>query len=167
MEEIQHVSSIGGPRVLLPTADIPRWIAELGDSPSPDEGLYGLACSVDDYCGIIRPWDCEILVFCDDPGDIYWVPSENGGLFIRWLGADSLDQLLDFGRTIADRAQWSESVKWEVRSTRCSLMDSCTCERDSELRIEIDLCPGSYRIDSKYAETEDVMTIVQRLQRTR
>ena len=52
---MQHVSSLGGPRVLLPTQDVPRWIGERGNEPTPGAGLYALACSVADYCGIGMP----------------------------------------------------------------------------------------------------------------
>jgi uncharacterized protein (DUF433 family) len=63
---MQHVSSLGGPRVLLPTSDITRWIDELGDSSTPNRGLYGLACSIDGYCGVISPWGTPFLIFGDD-----------------------------------------------------------------------------------------------------
>ena len=65
----------------------------LGHKPTPDAGLYALACSVNAYCAIIRPWGAPIVVFGDDPSDIYWSPDKDGGVFVRWIGAESLEQL--------------------------------------------------------------------------
>ena len=93
---MEFVSSKGGPRVLLPTAEVSRWIVELGDAPNPDEGVYGCACSVEDYCGVIEPWGVKFLVFGDDPADIYYKPDEADGMFFRWIGADSIEQLTSF-----------------------------------------------------------------------
>jgi hypothetical protein len=68
---MQYLSGLGGPRVMIPTSDIGHWIDELGTSPTPDNGIYGLACSINDYCGIISPWGTPLLIFGDDPSDIF------------------------------------------------------------------------------------------------
>ena len=162
---MQYVSSLGGPRVLLPTEDISRWIQAMGPSPSPDDGLYGLACSVTDYCGVIDPWGKKILIFGDDPSDMYWLPSPDGGLFFRWIGADSLQQLTDFAKDIARLGNWTESVLWEADSEKYTAMDTCSFHGDDAPTIQLNLVPGRYRVDSLYAEDDDVMSIIQKLQR--
>ncbi len=164
---MQHVSSLGGPRVLLSTRDVERWINELGDEPTPDDGLYGLACSVNGYCGIIRPWDTPILILGDDPADIYWSSKRDGGLFIRWIGADSLEQLTAFAESVADAGNWTERVEWDAQFTNYTLMDTCTFFGDDATRIAMTIRAGKYVVESRYAESDDVMTIVQRLRYAR
>ncbi len=164
---MQHVSSLGGPRVLLPTQDVERWINELGNEPTPDDGLYGLACSVSDYCGIIRPWDTPILIFGDDPTDIYWSPKTDGGLLIRWVGADSLEQLTAFAESVADAGNWTERIEWDAQFTNYTLMDTCTSVGDNAPRIAMTIPAGKYVIESQYAESDDVLTIVQNLRYAR
>ena len=160
---MQHVSSLGGPRVLLPTQDVERWINQLGDA-NPSDGLYGLACSVHGYCGIIRPWETPILVFGDLPSDIYWSPREQrGGLFIRWVGADSLEQLTKFAIGVADEGRWTERIEWDAQFTNYTLMDTCTFAGDHAAKIAIELPVGKYVVESQYAESNDVMTIVHNL----
>ncbi|MFO1096328.1 MAG: Imm21 family immunity protein [Planctomycetaceae bacterium] len=160
---MQHVTSFGGPRILLPTQDVERWIDEMGDEPTPDEGLYGLACSVDAYCGIIEPWDSPLLIFGDDPCDMFWSPHQEGGLFIRWIGADTLEQLTAFANSVADAGDWAERTEWDAQFGNYTLMDTCACPGDGQPRIEIALRAGEYVIESQYAESDDVMTIVQQL----
>ena len=164
---MQHVSSLGGPRVLLPTRDVPRWISELGNEPTLDAGLYALACSIGDYCGIIRPWDKPIIVFGDDPSDIYWLPDNDGGLLVRWVGAESLEQLIRFAKAASETDNWTEQIDWEAQSADYTLMDVCTFVGDTAPRIAITLPAGRYIIKSQYAESESVMTIVQRLEYAR
>ena len=163
----QHASSLGGPRVLLPSEEVELWIKQLGDNPTPDEGLYGLACSINDYCGIIRPWNTSLLVFGDDPSDIYWSPENDGGLLIRWVAASTLEELTAFAKSVAARGDWMEYIEWHAQSTNYTLMDTCSYVDDNAARIDLVLSPGKYVIESQFAEAGDVATIVQRLRTAR
>ena len=149
---------------MLPTSDIERWIAEVGDSPNPDEGLYGLACSIDKYCGVIAPWDTPLLIFGDDPADIYFSPEHYDGLFFRWIAADALEQLTEFAIAEASGDLWDEATSFEVAVRDMTLMDTCTFAGDSAPRIKLKLRAGSYTIRSRYAESPDVMVVVHRLE---
>ena len=164
---MQHVSSLGGPRVLLPTQDVPRWIGELGNKPTPNAGLYALACSVSAYCAIIRPWGTPIIVFGDDPSDIYWLPDKDGGLLVRWVGAESLEQLMTFAKAVSETDNWTDQIEWDAQSADYTLMDTCTFVGDTAPKIAIPLTAGRYIIKSQYAESDSVMTIVQRLEYAR
>jgi hypothetical protein len=146
---------------------VDRWITELGNEPTLDAGLYRLACSVNDYCGIIRPWGAPIIVFGDLPSDIYWLPDQDGGLFIRWVGAESLEQLIAFAKAISKTNNWTEQIEWDAQSADYTLMDTCTFVGDTAPRIEINLPAGKYMIRSQYAESDNVTTIVQRLEYAR
>ena len=148
---------------MLPSADVARWIDELGDSPTPDTGLYQLACSVDHYCGVISPWATPLLIFGDDPADIYFAEDEAYRLFFRWIGADSLEQLSAFAFDVARDDQWEEATSLTIRDADMTVMDTCTRDGDLSPRIQLTLKPGNYTIYSRYAEASNVMSIVHSL----
>lgn len=161
---MQHVSSRGGPRVMLPDSDVTRWIERLGDSPRADAGLYQLACSIDEYCGVISPWGKPLLIFGDDPADIFCLERENAPLFFRWVAGDSLEQLLAFALEIEDTSDWDESVSVALSSSQMTLMDTCTYVDDPLPRISVKIRPGTYTIRSKYAESSEMITIIHSFQ---
>ena len=159
-----HVSSSGGPRVLLPTVDISRWIDELGESPTPDQGLYKLACSVERYCGVVSPWGVPLLIFGEEPADIFYLPGHYDGLFFRWIGSDSIEALSDFAIEAADSETWDEATAFNITDSNVTLMDTCTFHEDNAPRIQLKMRTGSYIIRSRYVEKSNVMTIVHRLE---
>ncbi len=163
-QNMQYVSSLGGPRVMLPTSEIGLWIDKLGESPSPDEGLYGLACSINEYCGIISPWGTPLLIFGDLPSDIIYVPGQYDGLLVRWVGADSLERLAAFATAEASADAWDETKEIEIVDKDMTIMDTCTYHDDDASRIQLAMRIGTYRLCSRYAESSDVMAIIHRLE---
>lgn len=161
---MQYVSSLGGPRVLLPTSDIRRWIDKFGESRSAEDGLYGLANSINAYCGAISPWGTQLLIFGDDPADIFYFPNHFDGLLVRWVGADSLDQLRDFALAEANRSSWDERMELKVVENDMTIMDTCSHHEDNAPRIHLVMRKGTYAICSRYAENSDVMAIIHRLE---
>lgn len=155
-------SSLGGPHVMLPTSEITRWIQLIGDYPEPHTGLYGLACSVENYCGVIEPWGIPLIVFGDDPADIYSAEKEPYTFFFRWLGADTLVQLQDFAFQAAATNQWDEVLELKISDSHMSIIDSCASPASP--RIDLQLKTGEYIMSSTYAQSSDVATIVHRLE---
>lgn len=164
--ELQHVSSYGGPRVLLPTSQVARWIDSLDDHPTPDAGLYGLACSVDSYCGVISPWGIPFLIFGDEPSDIFWVPEGDSGFFVRALAADSIEQLINFARQIREDAGWDERTMWTATESDLSVIDTCANGAPDEATIQLTIPTGRYEVLTKYVLSDRVETIVHELQPT-
>ena len=161
---MQHVSSLGGPRVMLPTSDVGRWIDELGASPTPENGLYGLARSINEYCGVIAPWGTPLLIFGDDPSDIFYIEDQYDGLLVRWVGAESLDRLVAFAIAEASTDSWDETKEIVVVDSEITIMDTCTQHHDDAPRIHLSMQIGAYKLYSRYAESSDVMTIIHRLE---
>lgn len=145
---------------MLPTSSIGRWIEELGDSPSHETGLYALACSIDHYCGTISPWGTPLLVFGDDPADIYYIPFGKDALFFRWIAANSLEQLSDFACDVVDEDRWEEKLPFQINDSKMTVIDACNSTVDSSPHINLNLQAGSYTMLSRYAESPDVMTAV-------
>lgn len=161
---MQYVSSLGGPRVFLPTSDIGRWIDELGTSPTPDSGLYGLACSINDYCGVISPWGTPLFIFGDDPSDIFYFANEYDGLLVRWGAADSLEHLAAFAIAEANTDSWDEKMEIEIVNEAMTIMDTCTFHDDDAPRIHLSMQIGTYKLYSRYAKSRDAMAIIHRLE---
>jgi len=163
-KNMQYVSSLGGPRVMLPTSHIGHWIVELGTSPSPDNGLYGLACSINEYCGIISPWGTPLLIFGDDPSDIFYLADEYDGLLVRWVGAESLEHLAAFAIAEANTDSWDEEIEIEIVDEAMTIMDTCTFHDDRAPRIHLAMRIGMYKLYSRYAESSETMAIIHRLE---
>jgi len=160
---MQYVSSLGGPRIMLPTSNVERWMEAFGLSQSPEDGLYGLACSVNGYCGLITPWGTPLLIFGDDPADMFYIPNQFDGLFVRWVGADSLEQLVAFAIAESKTDSWDEKMKFEIVEEDMTVMDTCSYHNDGSSKIHISMRPGIYCISSRYAETSEIMAIIHRL----
>ncbi len=163
-KDMQYVSSLGGPRVMLPTSDVGRWIDELGKSPTPDAGLYGLACSINEYCGVISPWGTPLLIFGDDPSDIFYFADQYDGLLVRWVGAESLDRLAEFAIEEASTESWDEKKEIDIVDKAMTIMDTCTHHHDDAPRIHLSMRIGTYKLFSRYAESSDTMAIIHRLE---
>jgi hypothetical protein len=161
---MQYVSSLGGPRVMLPTSDIGHWIDELGTSPTPDNGIYGLACSINDYGGIISPWGTPLLIFGDDPSDIFYLADEYVGLLVRWVGAESFERLAAFAIAEASTDSWDEQIEIEIVDEAMTIMDTYTFHDDPAPRIHRAMQIGMYKLYSRYAESSDAMAIIHRLE---
>lgn len=156
-------TSFGGPFVLLPLELAAEWSESIGDSPEPSSGLYGEVCGVSSLMHTISFHGVQVLRVAEEPSDIFWDPSDSGGLIIQWIGADSLEQLVEFGRKISDQAEWQERVDFDVVHAAMRLMDSCGFDEDGQPKIDIQLAPGKYLVEAAYAEDEDTMATVFRL----
>ena len=161
-ESMQHVSSLGGPRILLPTQDVNRWIAEVDRNIKQADGLYSLACSIDDYCSVLSPWKTQLLIFGDDPADMYHLPDEFDGLLFQWIGAESLEQLIDFAIAESRADSWDQVLTFTVTQSGMTLMDACTFAGDTATRIQLRLQLGLYTIKTRYAQGSDVMSVIHR-----
>lgn len=150
--------------MLLPTAHVSRWINEIGDRPNSNEGLYGLACSVDKYCGVIAPWGTPLLIFGDDPADIYCRCEETVVVLFRWIAADSFEQLSAVAMRESRMGEWEETTSFEIVDGDLTLMDTCTYDGDPAPRIRIQLPAGGYKIQSRRAECTHATAIVHRLE---
>lgn len=149
---------------MLPTSEIELWIESLGASPTPDVGLYGLACSINEYCGTIAPWGTPLLIFGDDPSDIFYFPDQYDGLLVRWVGADSLERLAAFALAEANTDSWDEKMEIEIVNEAMTIMDTCTFHDDDAPRIHLSMKIGTYKLYSRYVESTFVKAIIHRLE---
>lgn len=99
-QKLKWISSYGGPYILATKSSSLAWLALQGNSTNTNVGLndYERACQIKDYAGVITGIPHEIVVIADLPNEITWIgKSPVDGLLVKWIGADSDDQVL--GRT--------------------------------------------------------------------
>ncbi|BCX48543.1 conserved hypothetical protein [Haloferula helveola] len=160
---METATSFGGPFILLPKKLADEWSKAIGDDPRPDSGLYGEVCQFGSFMHPISFGGVTVVRIGDEPSDLFWVPSNDGGLILQWVGADSLDDLVSFGQRVADGDDWQETLELTLSEGEIRIMDSCGFEGDNQPKIDASLSPGKYRIDAAYAEDENTMATVFRL----
>lgn len=94
----EWVESQGGPVILLPTRLLPEWggADRAGASPwgrSAPESDYGRACSAGGSPAIVQVAHGQGLVIGGEPLPITAVPSADGWALVRWVFADSDDDV--------------------------------------------------------------------------
>ncbi|MEJ6579276.1 MAG: Imm21 family immunity protein [Akkermansiaceae bacterium] len=161
--DLKAATSFGGPFVILPRSLTSAWAQEIGDSPTPDEGLYEQVCHVGSlsFMRAIPFQGIEVISIAEQPDDIFWVPQPSGGLIIQWIAADSLEGLIVFSRQAADRRiHWQETLEFEIVESEIRIMDSCGFETDDQPKIDVTLAPGRYQINAAYEEDDDNMAMI-------
>jgi len=113
-----------------------------------------LACSIDEYCGVISPWGTPWPVFGVIPADIYWLPQLGERLFARWIAAETHDTFVDFVSREFCADDWPHSTQWLIGEPDLTLMDSCSFRGDDRFRLRLDLIPGVATVYSRYASDD-------------
>ena len=160
---METATSFGGPFILLPKCLADEWSEAMGDSPEPDSGLYGEVCRSGDFMHLIPFHGVTVVRIAELPSDLFWIPADRGGLIVQWVGADSLDDLVAFGRKVAAENEWQESLQFTVADQQIRIMDSCGFDGDGQPKIDIAIDPGVYQINAAYAEDDCTMATVFRL----
>lgn len=160
------VESMGGPLIVVPVSALPRWhgSTESGNAAGSGDVVddYDRACEVDGLAGVIAVGgDGEQgLVLADEPTLSCYLPDYRA--FVRWLGADSEDDLIAAARAVlADPATgWEECGVWTTDGP-AMLIDSVTA--GAELTAEypnggglpdqapVSIPPGSWMVRAVYA----------------
>ena len=160
---METATSFGGPFVLLPKRLTGEWSKAIVDNPDPDTGLYGEVCESKDFMHLISFQGVSVVRIADDPSDLFWIPTDHGGLVLQWVGADSLEDLVAFGQKVAAADQWQETLEFTIADPELRIMDSCGFDGDDQPKIAILVEPGEYQIAATYAEDENTMATVFRL----
>jgi hypothetical protein len=186
MDPIKWVSTNGGPLVIIPVEIAHLWRGDGGlGLPNGDLSLvwetvktrtdYGRACGIEDYLGVLQVGPGRCLVFGDEPLATAFLPTQDGGIFVRWVHADQEEDVLRAVRAVPESLwnRFPETI--EVGSGGLLLFDSA-CPSD-DLRpplaegiyswMPVPVPSGIYEIDTADYEPDDhTRVILHRLQRT-
>lgn len=84
---------------------------------------YDRACDVDGHVGLIAVGQSHALVLGFDPASTAFLSS--AGAFVRWIAADSEEELLDSVDAALASAVWEETVTWDVPGPVVLLDSAC------------------------------------------
>lgn len=177
--DLKWVACDGGPLLLLAEKYIHAWEgtnipakghhvqARFRWNPGGPATDYDRACDVEDYLGLIRVDEAQALVLSDAPFATTWFPSSDGGVFIRWVYADSDAEVMDAFNRIPDEAYKDTELSLSVEDSTLVLFAACE-SGDEQIysRLQIQLPLGRYRIFTcEYEESERTSIICHRLRR--
>ncbi|MEV1333932.1 Imm21 family immunity protein [Micromonospora costi] len=156
------VESGGGPLIVVPTSALTTWRGASADFDPGDLdtwGDYGRACQIDGYAGSLDTGDDQALVLGDEPASTTYLSDQR--LFIRWIYADSEEDVIRLIPKAVETAGWEEAGTWTT-SGPARLFDSTLAgdELEHEHHLTVDVAPGTYLIRTAYVEPEDGTALV-------
>lgn len=159
---LRFVESEGGPLVMLHTSVLPKWTGAIGGNDDYDR-ICEVRKDVFSYSG----QDALVL---EAPTSTACLPTKDGAVLVRWLGADAAVDLL---ATLPHVKKWKKS-KQTLKVTGPMVLfgsDQEGKKLPKKERIDIDLKKGTYTIEGaelegKTSEGHEVMGEYVRLTRT-
>lgn len=134
------ISSSGGPLVILPREQLSIWLGSAGGGSD-----YNLACSVNDYAGVVKWRNQDVLVLGDEPLQTAMSVTSRGVVFIRWMYAPDEASIIK----CMDPDEWgapAEEVEWVIKSAEHVLFDSAARGSLVQDWIDVPLRAGRYRV---------------------
>lgn len=134
------ISTTGGPLVVLPKAGRSEW---RGASDAGSD--YELACSVDEYAGIVHWGNRDLLVLGDEPLQTAVRVGEGRVTLIRWMFSPDEKSILE----CLEPDTWEEPIetlRWVVSDTEHVLCDSAVPGKLMEEGIEIRLDARPHKV---------------------
>jgi hypothetical protein len=174
MKQLNWIESGGGPLILIAGDAFKLWsgtykrefylngvFEEAEDFMNPEEADYGLACSVDDYLGLVDVANQNALVFGDQPMSttVFYHSFTEAGI-ARWFYGDekSKENLLNLDLNTID---WKFVLNIYFDSHVQYLFDSACCagdfdkqERKKEFLLLM-LRAGNYKVFTAVYEPDD------------
>jgi Immunity protein 21 len=163
INNLQWVSSLGGPLILMEECLLPFWLGD--DSSKKFMNLpsdYERACEVIDYLQIISIGDKSGLILGDLPSDTSYFPSDskNEFLLVRWIGADSGEQIENVLNAFSVEQEWEDSgVTISFESRNLVLFDSVFSGQNLFDSLVIEIEVGAYNISTLSYKPNDSIEI--------
>lgn len=135
---LRFVDSEGGPLVMLPAALVPRWTGATGTADD-----YERACAVRKNLFAYGGRDALALA---EPTATAFLATKDGGVLVRWLGADAAVDLL---ATLPHVKKWKRSKETLDIAGPMVLFGAERAGKrlPKTARCEIDLKKGTYALD--------------------
>jgi Immunity protein 21 len=153
-KKLRFIETAGGPSVALPREALSSWT---GTDTVGGRCDYDRSCEVNDV-GVLPAGPAEALVF-GSPDAIAFHPTDGGGLFIQWLGADSAAGCLAAALAVPEQSFKKARAKLDVTGAgKFVLFDSGQSGRKLGRRAghAFQLAPGRYAIAAAWGYEADV-----------
>jgi hypothetical protein len=159
------VCSAGGPLIVAPAEIAQYWRGVEGWSPSEvqrglaDEPVsdYARACGIDDYLGTLKVGHGEVVILGDEPMQTAFIPNPEGGIFVRWMYAESEGDIRRALGSVPESAWRPTPHRIEVSREGLLVFDSASPghalpppskDVDPSSWIHIELPEGTYMVDT-------------------
>jgi hypothetical protein len=140
---VEWIESGGGPLIVIPEESLSAWRGADGD----DWEDYDRACDVDGHVGLIAVGQSHALVLGFDPASTAFLPKP--GAFVRWIAADSEEELLDSVEGALASVVREETVTWDVPGPVVLLDSACPGgEVHEDERLRVEMATGRYRVQA-------------------
>jgi hypothetical protein len=179
MDPIKWVSTGGGPLIVIPVEIAHHWRGD-GGLGLPDGDLsmvwetvrdhtdYGRACGVDDYLGMLEVGPGACLVIGDEPLETAFLPTEDGGIFVRWVHAEKEEDVVRAAQVVPEDVWVPSPHRFHVGRDGLLLFDSA-CPGDdlpnpgiegivSWMRVPVP--SGTYEVDTADYEPNDHTRVI-------
>jgi hypothetical protein len=183
MPDAVWIESNGGPLLFLPESLLPSWSGT--DAPtdgriveaafrwnptSPAASDYDRACDVADWAAVLPVGAGWGLVLGDEPSSTSWRPavSGDGGVFARWVYAESDAAAEQALATVPDNLTWEALADFRVVTSPLILFDAAEPGLEPlGARAQIQLAPGAYAVaHARYQpDSQTEFTLVRLLPR--
>lgn len=144
------ISSLGGPLILMERHTLTDWKGDSGHENAHHQNFvsdYDRAGEIEDYVGLLDVGEYTALVL-SMPDHTSYV-SINSGMFllVRWIGADSEEQILNTLRKLNLDQPWIDTnVRIRFRSSELVLFDSVYAGNEVTDSLIMNISPGNYRV---------------------
>lgn len=158
------IDSTGGPLVLMAKDTVRTWLGVLGSSSAVSDSRsdYEIACSVDDYVGLIFSNEAPVIVLDQEPLLTTWCSNgASEGIIVRCVWADDLQRAEAAFSRFDSLATWERSdVVADFPSGELVLFDSSASGRELDDKIEVKLEPGRYMIETLSFDADSAIRLL-------
>ncbi len=145
---LEFVGTAGGPVLVLPLAHMAAWFGvndadgQYAFEVKPTD--YDRACDVHDSIGAVPVGPSQAWVL-PSPDPVAFHPLEDGGLLLRWVGADNSASVLA-GALLAPGELWADTGEVLTSEGGFVIMDAANDGRGSKAHTPFALPSGRYAV---------------------
>ena len=150
-----------GPLIIMNYADTEQWLGG-NNSSRYHHSHYDMACNIEDDINIIQVNGINVLVLGDEPNQTtYLKRSNNSGLLVRWVWADSEDDLFHEVKSLEEPiVSRTSGFSFVVHDKLCLFPAIDTGEIGRKSGATFSMAKGSYYIITSYENSNPAVNFV-------
>lgn len=154
---LKWISTLGGPLILMERRDLSFW---RGDDDYEDVSDYEMAGEITDYVGTVKFANRVALVFPMPNETSVVVLDKQTLLLIRWIFADTEDQVKNELLAMDLEQPWVETgVAYQIEGGNLVLFDSVFRGADVREFIETNVEPGTYTVSTLSHQPNETLNL--------
>lgn len=149
MKPLKWISSTGGPLIIMGKESSTVWLGDAIGSQEETKTHYQLACDIEGLWGLLKVEGNTAIVLADEPSLTTWIPDKDnlGGIIVRWIYADSEEEVLKHLTSIPKSA-WNNEGEINIDSEELYVFDSVEPLQEAmeENVLSVSLKKGIYEL---------------------